>query len=94
MGHKKSGDFFVYKVIFDPEAIEFLEKAERNLAKRIWNKIMSTKEDPHHFFERLTRRKDYKLRIGDYRAIADIDDNKKRIDITLIGHRKNIYKNL
>ena len=84
----------MYKVIFDPEAIEFLEKAERRLAKRIWDKIMSTKENPHHFFERLTGRKDYKLRVGNYRIVADIDDNKKRIDITLIGHRKNIYKNL
>jgi len=32
---------------------------------------MSTKSDPHHFFERLVGRKDYKLQIGDYRAVAD-----------------------
>ncbi|MBN4049196.1 type II toxin-antitoxin system RelE/ParE family toxin [archaeon AH-315-M20] len=82
----------MYKVIFDPEAIEFLEKAEKRLAKRIWAKVISTKENPHHFFEGLTGRKDYKLRIGDYRAIADIDDKNKQIEITLIGHRKNIYK--
>ena len=84
----------MYEVIFDPKVIEFLAKAERNLAKRIWNKIMFTKENPHHFFERLTGRNDYKLRIGNYRVIADINDNKKRIEVTLIGHRKNIYKNL
>ncbi len=84
----------MYKLIFDQESIEFLKKAERKLAERIWNKIMNTKENPHHFFERLTGRKDYKLRIGDYRVIADIDDNKKKIEVTLIGHRKNIYKNL
>lgn len=84
----------MYEVIFDVEAIDFLNKAEKDLAKRIWNKIMSTKENPHHFFERLKGRKDYKLRIGNYRVIADLDDNKRRIKITLIGHRKNIYKNL
>ena len=84
----------MYEVIFDSEAIEFLEKCEKGLAKRIWNKLMSTKDSPHHFFERLTGRKDYKLRIGDYRIIADINDNKKKIEVTLIGHRKNIYKNL
>ena len=84
----------MYKVIFDPEAVEFLEKAERRLAKRIWDKIMSTKENPHHFFERLTERKDYKLRVGNYRIIADINDDKRSIEITLIGHRKKIYKNL
>ncbi len=83
----------MYEVVFDPEAIEFLEKSNKDLAKRIWNKIMSTKENPHRFFERLTGRTDYKLRIGDYRAIADIDDKNKKIEITLIGHRKNVYQN-
>ena len=83
----------MYDVIFDPKAIELLEKSQKQLAKRIWDKIRSTKENPHHFFERLSGRTDYKLRIGDYRVIADIDDNKKRIEITLIGHRKNVYQN-
>ena len=55
---------------------------------------MSAKENPRHFFERLSSRGDYKLRIGDYRVIADIDDNKKRIEITLIGHRKNVYQDI
>ena len=52
---------------------------------------MSTKENPHHFFEGLTGRTDYKLRIGDYRAIADINDSSKTIQITLIDHRSKIY---
>ncbi len=55
---------------------------------------MDTKENPHHFFERLSGRDDYRLRVGDYRAIADIDDRKKRIEVTLIGHRKRIYKDI
>ena len=83
----------MYEVIFDPKAIEFLEKSNKDLAKRIWNKVMSAKENPHRFFERLTGRTDYKLRIGDYRAIADIDDTNKKIEVTLIGHRKNVYQN-
>ena len=84
----------MYEIIFDPIAIEFLEKSEKQLAKRILDKILSTKENPRHFFERLSSRGDYKLRIGDYRVIADIDDNKKRIEITLIGHRKNVYQDI
>ena len=82
----------MYEIVFDPKTIEFLEKAEKQLAKRIWHKIQSAKENPHHFFERLEGRRDYKLRIGNYRVIADIDDSNKKIEITLIGHRKNVYK--
>lgn len=83
----------MYKIIFDIKAIEFLEKLEKKIAKRIWNKVQSTKLSPHTYFVRLTQRKDFKLRIGDYRAIADLEQNKKIIQIRKIGHRKNIYNN-
>ena len=81
----------MYEVIFDDSALEYLEKLPKDLAMRIWNKIRSTKANPHRFFERLADRADYKLRIGDYRLVADIDDSSKRIQVTLIGHRKNVY---
>ncbi len=84
----------MYEIIFDEEAIEFLEKLNQNISKRIFNKIISTKENPHHYFIRLTERKVYKLRVGEYRVFADIDDAKKKINITLIGHRKNVYKKI
>ena len=84
----------MYEIIFDPPAIDFLNKLPKEIKQRIFNKTISTKENPHHFFERLEGRKDYKLRVGDYRVIADIDNHNKRIEITLIGHRKNVYKNL
>jgi mRNA-degrading endonuclease RelE of RelBE toxin-antitoxin system len=41
----------MYKVIFDDKAIEFLEKIDKKNRKRIFNKIMSTKENPFHYFE-------------------------------------------
>jgi len=81
-----------YELIIDEEAIKFLENLQFNLKKQIFNKILSTKENPHHFFERLAGRTDYKLRVGDYRVIADIEDSNKIIKITLIGHRRNVYK--
>ena len=84
----------MYEVVFDPEALDFLGKAQKNLARRIWDKIMSTKADPHHFFERLAGRDDYKMRIGDYRVIADINESAKRIEILMIGHRKKVYKRM
>jgi mRNA interferase RelE/StbE len=81
----------MYTVIFDDKAIEFLEKLDKNNRERIFNKIMSTKKDPFHFFEKLTKKELYKLRVGDYRVIADISKNEIKILVLLIGHRKNIY---
>ncbi|MBL7051075.1 type II toxin-antitoxin system RelE/ParE family toxin [Candidatus Woesearchaeota archaeon] len=80
----------MYEIIFDPNTIDFLEKLPKEIRLRIFNKILSTKSNPFRYFERLKSRKDYKLRVGDYRICADIDN--QTIVITLIGHRKNIYK--
>ncbi len=84
----------MYKVIFDDKAIEFLEKLDTRNRERIFNKILSTKENPFHYFEKLTARNLYKLRVGTYRVIANIDENNIKILVLLIGHRKNIYKEL
>lgn len=81
-----------YNILFDKHAIDFLTKLPKDISKRIYFKILSTKQHPFHYFERLEGRSDYKLRIGDYRAIADIDQTKSVIMITLIGHRKNVYR--
>lgn len=78
------------KVIFDEKVIEFLAKLPKETRIRIFDKIMSSYNNPLRFFERLEGRTDYKLRVGDYRVIADIKD---KIEITKIGRRKNIYKN-
>ncbi len=84
----------MYEIIFDKKSIEFLNKIEREIKERIFKKIISAKEKPFRYFERLKNRDEYKLRARDYRIIADIDKNSKIIKIRLIRHRKNIYKNL
>ncbi|MBI4177344.1 MAG: type II toxin-antitoxin system RelE/ParE family toxin [Candidatus Aenigmarchaeota archaeon] len=84
----------MYDVIFDPLAIGFLNRLEKAVRERIFKKIISTKENPFRYFERLEGRMDFKLRVGDYRVIADIDQTSNKIQITLIGHRKNIYKRM
>ncbi|HLC96650.1 MAG TPA: type II toxin-antitoxin system RelE/ParE family toxin [Candidatus Nanoarchaeia archaeon] len=83
-----------FQITFDSEAVEFLESIPKDIKERIFNKIISTKNNPFRFFERLEGRTDFKLRIGDYRAIADIHRSEMKIEVTRIGHRKNIYKNI
>jgi mRNA interferase RelE/StbE len=80
-----------YTLRFDSATILFLEKLNKETSRQIWKKLMASKDNPHHFFERLVERKEFKLRVGDYRIIADIDDELKLIEIRVIEHRKNIY---
>ena len=64
-------------------ALSFLEKCNRQIAKMIWNKLMLSKDNPYRFFERIAAV-----------AVANINEKEKRIEVTLIGHRRNIYRNL
>ncbi len=82
----------MHTIIYDEEALQSLEKLEKKVRKRIFEKIHSTKENPFHYYEKLTARDEYKLRVGDYRVIADIDEKTKRISILYVDHRKNVYK--
>ena len=42
----------MYEIIFDEKVIELLEKLQISTRKRIFKKIISTKEDPFHYFEK------------------------------------------
>jgi len=82
----------MYEITFDKKALEFLNNLEYKIKERIFQKIISTKEKPFRYFQKLSYMDGYKLRVGSYRVIADIDKNFKKIKIRIIMHRKNIYE--
>ena len=81
-----------FEIIWSASAIKDLKKIDRPIAKRIFDAITRLKEDPYHNIIKLTNSSYYRLRVGDYRVILDIEKNKLRILIIKIGHRKKIYK--
>lgn len=81
-----------YNLEFDEEAIKALEKLPSIIILRIKEKLLFAKQNPFHYFSRLSGCPEYKLRVGNYRVIANIDQENKIILILHIGHRKNIYK--
>ncbi len=82
-----------FAVEYSAEALLQLESLDKTVAKRIIKKIDNARNNPRHFFKGLTGRPECKLRVGDYRAIANLDESKRTIFIRTMGHRKNIYKN-
>jgi len=82
----------MFKIIFSEEALRQLRKLDNKTAGRIIEKIEETSKNPGHYFSRLTGREEYKLRIGDFRVIANMTQNEKIIFIRSLGHRKKIYK--
>ena len=80
-----------YSVKVDKKAQDFLDKLPQNISLRIINKLEQIKENPFHFLEHYEGEY-YKLRIGDYRALMDIDFQRKIIWVRIIDKRGRVYK--
>lgn len=71
---------------------KFLHKLPLSESKRIVDKLESILDDPRRTAERCEGYPWYHQRVGDYRAIIDIDDTESILEVLKIGPRKNIYK--
>ena len=83
-----------YKIEWSKIADAELSKLPKDIAVRIIKKVDSIILNPFHFLEHYEGEDVYKLRIGDYRALIDVDFSNKILKIQVLGHRKKIYKNL
>jgi len=83
-----------FEVFISENARQEFKVLSSTLQERIKKKLGLVCENPLHYFERLKGRSEYKLRVGDYRIIAEINLSGKRIEVGKIGHRSKIYKEL
>lgn len=81
-----------YILTYSQEFLHEIKKLDSSVIERILKKLEEIKSDPLQFFERLSGKDEYKLRIGDYRVVANIMHVDKSILLRSIGHRKNIYR--
>jgi len=81
----------VFAVLLHPKAAKELEKVEDQIKSRIKEKLRELRDNPERMGKRLKTSDFWSLRVGDYRAIYEIDRNKKQVVILFIGHRKKVY---
>lgn len=82
----------MYSFIFSPFAEKQFKKLDREFQKRILEVLERIRIRPHHFVKRLVGSPYFRLRVGDYRVIFDIQNDKLVIVVVEIGHRSKIYK--
>jgi len=82
----------MYELIYSLDAQKQLKKLEHDIRKRIILTLERCRIRPYSHVKKLVRSEYFRLRVGDYRIILDILDNKLVIHVIQLGHRKNIYK--
>lgn len=80
-----------FKVFLHPKAAKELEKLEKATRQRIKESLRELQSAHGNVGKRLNPSDFWSLRIGDYRAIYEIDSNKKRVIVLFIGHRSKVY---
>lgn len=86
-----------YTVEYTKRAIKQLKKLDKQTSALLlgWiEKNLVDCDNPRQFGKGLTanRKGEWRYRIGDYRLVADIQDDKIVILILNIGHQRDIYK--
>ena len=79
-----------YSVLLDPRAARPLKKLQRSIGGRIRTALAELEKNPEAG-EHLKASQYWKLRVGDYRAIYEIDEASRRVIGVYVGHRKNVY---
>lgn len=82
----------MYSIEFSAEAESFLDKQSADVRERILRATERLQVRPYAHIRRLVNSPYCKFRVGDYRLILRLEDDKLLILVIEIGHRKNIYK--
>jgi mRNA interferase RelE/StbE len=84
-----------YEVVFRPRALRDLAALPEQDRRRVAEKIAGLAENPRpHGSEKLKGRAppEYRIRVGDYRVVYEVDDKVRVVTILGIGQRGGIYK--
>jgi mRNA interferase RelE/StbE len=82
-----------YSLQIKPSAGKELDALDDALFARIDRKIMALAENPRPPGCKKLKGgdKDWRIRVGDYRVVYTIDDQKLLVEVTRIRHRKDVY---
>lgn len=83
-----------FEVLWTEHARKSLSGMQRDDVIRIIKKVEAAKADPYRFLKKLVGEKVWRLRVGDWRVLVDMDSENERLHVLEVGHRKNIYESL
>jgi len=82
----------MFSIDWHPNVRRFLRKLPANTSKRVVNKLKEIRENPFRYLEHFEGKKYYKLCIGDYRVLIDVDFKRKILFVQVLDKRGRIYK--
>ncbi|MBU0953002.1 MAG: type II toxin-antitoxin system RelE/ParE family toxin [Nanoarchaeota archaeon] len=82
----------MYTILFSLVANRQLKTLPKHIQTRIMSVLERIRIRPEQHVRKLVGDPGYRLRVGDYRVILDIERRELQILVITIAHRRNIYK--
>jgi mRNA interferase RelE/StbE len=84
----------VYALLIKRSAERDLRRLPGTLFERVNDRILSLRDDPHpHGVRRLVGALEgWRIRVGDYRILYQIDDDAQTVTVVRVKHRREAYR--
>lgn len=82
----------IWQVVWSERSLKQLQKIDKENAQKIYDVVLECIEDPFRMVLRLTNSPFYRLRVGNYRVILDLQQSKMTIFVVETDHKGRIYK--
>lgn len=82
-----------YALTFRPAALRALRKLDRQITERIKAATEALQDDPRPPGAKMLTGSHglWRIRIGDYRVVYTIDDQRRFVRVAAAGHRRDVY---
>jgi mRNA interferase RelE/StbE len=85
----------MYEILFASSAVRDYKKLPDRELPAINDAIDALADNPRpQGYRKLKDRDAYRIRVGDYRIIYEIEDKKVTVLVIRIKHRREVYRNL
>ena len=82
-----------YTVYLKRSAEKELEELPTKLHDKIVEVLLLLRENPFpRNVKKLRGREGFRIRVGNYRVLYLVDDEKKKIEVVSVGDRKEVYR--
>jgi len=82
-----------YKINITPAAEKEYLKLPRQVQEKARIKILALEDNPRPYGSKKLKNTDfYRLRLGDYRIVYAVYEEKKLVKILAMGHRRDVYR--
>ncbi|MEJ7847038.1 MAG: type II toxin-antitoxin system RelE/ParE family toxin [Pyrinomonadaceae bacterium] len=84
-----------YRIVITKSAVKELDGLSTKIHEKIIDHLHQLEENPRVFgSEKLTAINAYKLRVGNYRIVYEINDADNLVKIVMVEDRKQVYQRL